>query len=99
FKQNKFEDASALLDSLIVRYPDNADFWLLQAHAFLGMEQPLKAAQNLEAMDQIGKATVDSEHTLGDIYVSENLLDLAEQAYERAIDLDVEQPLARPLRA
>jgi tetratricopeptide (TPR) repeat protein len=99
FKQGKFEDCASLLDVLITRYPDKADFWLLQAHAYLGMKQPIKAAENLEALDQIGKATVDSAHTLGDIYVSENLMDLALKAYERAIEIDPNQPTARPLRA
>ncbi len=99
FKQEKFEDAATLLDSLIERYPDNAEFWLLQAHTYLGMKQPIKAAENLEAMHFLGKATVDSLHTLGDIYVSENLMDLAARAYRRAIDVSIEQPIARPLRS
>lgn len=99
FKQEKFQDAASLLDALIERYPDKADFWMLQAHTYLGMKQPLKAAENLEAVDQLGKATVDSLHTLGDIYVSEQLMDLAARAYLRAIDLNTTQPLARPLRA
>jgi len=63
------------------------------------MKQPLKAAINLEAIDRLGASTVDSLHTLGDIYVSENLMDLAADAYTRAIDVDVKQPLSRPLRA
>ncbi len=99
FKQNKFEDAAALLDVLIARYPDKADFWLLQAHTFLGMKRPLKAAENIEALDRLGKATADSLHTLGDIYVSEKLMDLAARAYVRAIDVDAQQALARPLHA
>jgi tetratricopeptide (TPR) repeat protein len=99
FKQNKFEDAAALLDGLIERYPDKADFWLLQAHTYLGMKQPLRAAENLEALARLTKATVDSELTLGDIYLSESLVDLAATAYMRAIDVDHNQPLARPLRA
>lgn len=99
FKQQKFEDAATLLDGLIERYPDKADFWLLQAQTYLGMKQPLKAAEDLEAVDLLGKATVDSLHTLGDIYVSENLMDLAARAYERGIDVDAKQPLSRPLRA
>jgi len=99
FKQDKFEDAASLLASLLERYPDNENFWLLQAHAYLGLQRPLDAAQDLEAMDRIGKSTVDSLDTLGDIYVNEGLLDLAERAYERALDKDAGQPLARPLHA
>src|SRR5882672_1603819 len=56
FKQNKYEDAAALLDVLIERYPDNADFWMLQAQTYLGMKLPLKAAENLEAVDRLGKS-------------------------------------------
>lgn len=99
FKQEKFQDATTLLDVLIERYPDKADFWLLQANTYLGMKQPLKAAENLEVIDRLGKATVDSLYTLGDIYVSESLMDLAASAYRRAVDVDVKQPMARPLRS
>jgi tetratricopeptide (TPR) repeat protein len=63
------------------------------------MKQPLKAAENLEAVDRLGKSSADSLHTLGDIYLSENLMDLAARAYRRAMDVAADQPLARPLRA
>jgi tetratricopeptide (TPR) repeat protein len=99
FKQQKFEDAATLLDGLIERYPEKTDFWMLQAHTYLGMKQPLKAAADLEAVDRLGKASADGLHTLGDIYVSENLPSLAAGAYRRALDADKAQPLARPLRA
>jgi tetratricopeptide (TPR) repeat protein len=99
YKQNKFEDAAALLDVLIERYPDKADFWLLQAQTYLGMKQPLKAAENLESLDLLGKANADSLNTLGDIYLSESLMDLAARSYQRAMDVDAKQPVARPLRA
>lgn len=99
FKQGKFDDAAALLDVLITNYPDKSDFWLLQAHTFLGLKQPLKAAMNLEALDELGKSTIDSLYTLGDIYLSENLPDLAYGAYARAIVLNPAQPVARPMRS
>jgi cytochrome c-type biogenesis protein CcmH/NrfG len=59
----------------------------------------LKAAGNLEALDLLGKATVDSLDTLGDIYVTEGLMDLASRAYQRGIDVDAKQPVARPLHS
>ncbi len=99
FKQQKFEDAATLLEVLIARYPDKTDFWSLQAQAYLGMKQPLKAAGNLEAVDQLGKSTPESLHMLGDIYLSENLMDLSAGAYLRAINVETNQPLARPLRS
>jgi tetratricopeptide (TPR) repeat protein len=99
FKQRKYEDAAALLDTLIVQYPDKTDFWLLQAHTYLGMKQPLAAAGILEALALLGKASADSLHTLGDIYVDQKLLGLATRAYQRALDADPAQAPARPLRA
>jgi tetratricopeptide (TPR) repeat protein len=99
FKQEKFQDAAALLEALVARYPDNADFWLLQAHTFVGMQQPLRAAGNFEAIDQLGKSTTDGLFTLGDLYLSEDLPDLAAGAYRRAIDRDPAQLADRPLRS
>jgi tetratricopeptide (TPR) repeat protein len=99
FKQGKYEDAVALLDALIQRFPDKADFWLLQAQTYIGLKQPLRAAENLEMVDRLGKSTPDSLATLGDIYRDENLIDLAAGAYRRALDADPKQPLAKPLRS
>jgi tetratricopeptide (TPR) repeat protein len=99
FKQEKFADAAALLEVLIERFPDKAEFWLLQAQAFLGLKEPLRAAQDLEAVARLGKSTADSLYTLGDIYLSETLLDLALGAYQRAIERDPAQPIARALRS
>jgi len=98
FKQQKHEDAAALLDVLIERYPEKADFWLLQAQAYLGMKRPLDAARDLEAVDRLGKATAEDLHTLGDLYANESLFELGARACRRAIDRDPAQPLARPLR-
>jgi tetratricopeptide (TPR) repeat protein len=99
FKQAKYEDAASLLDVLITTFPDKADFWLLQAHTYLGLKQPIKAAVNLEALDSIGKSTVDSLYTLGDIYISEGLNDLALSAFDRAITKNPAQSVSRPMRS
>ena len=99
FKQGKFEDAASLLDVLIQTYPEKADFWLLQAHTYLGLKEPQKAAVNLEALDAIGKSSVDSLFTLGDIYLAESLLDLALNAYQRALRKDPSQSPARVIRS
>jgi tetratricopeptide (TPR) repeat protein len=99
FKQGKYEDAASLLDVLIATFPEKADFWMLQAHTYLGLKQPSKAAVNLEALDSIGKSSVDSLYTLGDIYLSESLPDMAFGAFARAIDKDPSQPPARAIRS
>jgi tetratricopeptide (TPR) repeat protein len=99
FKQGKYEDAASLLDVLIQTFPEKSDFWLLQAHTYLGLKQPQKAAVNLEALDAIGKSSVDSLFTLGDIYLAESLPDLALQAYLRAYAKDPAQSPARIIRS
>ncbi len=99
FKQEKFQDAATLLDAPIARFPDKADLWVLQAQTYLGMKQPLRAAETLEMVDRLGKATVDSLATLGDIYVQENLTDLAATAYTRAIKANDKQPFGRSFRS
>jgi tetratricopeptide (TPR) repeat protein len=99
FKEKKYEDAATLLAALLDRFPDNGDFWLLQAQAFISMKQPEKAVQDLEALDALGKSTTDSLFTLGDLYVTLDLPALAAGAYGRAVDVDGQQPLERALRA
>lgn len=98
-RQGKHAEAAALLDMLLAGSPERADYWLLQANAYVGMGQPLKATQNLEIVDRLGSSTVESLNLLGDLYVNEKLLTLASNAYLRAIDLDPAQTPARALRA
>ena len=99
FRQGKYEDAAALLDALLARHPTKAEFWVLQAHTYLGLKQPLAAAQNLEAVDALGKATVDNLFMLGDVYAGEQLPAMALSAYMRAIDRGGVQSVERPLAA
>lgn len=99
FKQQKYEEAAALLNVLLEKNPDKAEFWLLQANAYVGMKQPLKAAENLEVAYRLGKATPESLNLLGDLYVNENQLELAANAYLRAIDAGPDQSPAKALRA
>ena len=98
FKQQKFEDAVSLLDVLIQRHPEKSEFWLLQANAFLGLKQPLKAAVNLECLDRMHKATPDNLVLLGDLYLTEDLADLSAQAYGLALSGEPPLPAARAIR-
>lgn len=99
FKQQKFGDAVSLCNSLIEKKPDNADFWLLQANAYLGLKQPMRAAENYEYVNAMGKSTGDSMTMLGDVYVNEERWDMAADAYLRAYELDNGEKPAKALRA
>ncbi|MFN7967500.1 MAG: tetratricopeptide repeat protein [Acidobacteriota bacterium] len=99
FKQQKFEEAAALLNVLLEKNPDKAEFWMLQANAYVGMKQPMKAAENLEVVYRLGKATPESLSLLGDLYVNEGQLDLAANAYVRAVDAGLGQSPSKALRS
>lgn len=99
FKQESYSQAASLCGSLIEKQPDNADLWLLQANAYIGLNQPLKAAENYEFVDRLGKSTVDSLNMLGDIYINENLYEMAVSSYIRAMEKDQVQNTKRAIRA
>ncbi|MEM7310364.1 MAG: tetratricopeptide repeat protein [Planctomycetota bacterium] len=99
FRQGRFHEAVALLDGLIAEDPSRPEFWLLQANAYIRLEQPLKAAENYELVESLGGSTVDSLYNLGDIYVNQGLADVAVAAYLRALELNDEAPLKRVVRA
>ncbi|MBN1256994.1 MAG: tetratricopeptide repeat protein [Planctomycetes bacterium] len=99
FEQSRYADAAALCKTLIVEYPDRADLWLLQANAYIGLEQPLKAAENYELVDQLGKSTKATLNMLGDIYINQEIYDLAVNYYIRAMEMNPDKKPERSVRA
>jgi len=99
FEQRRYADASALLGSMISEEPDRADLWLNQGNAYLGLGEPLRAAENFEVVDRLGGSTRYSLNKLGDIYYNEGVYELASQSYLRAFALDPEQGLGQALQA
>ncbi len=97
-RQQKYAEAAALTEELISKNPDRADFWLIQAAAYIGMGQPMRAAEDYEVAVRLGAATIPVWQTLGDIYANEHLLDLAARSYREALLLDASQPLQKPIR-
>jgi tetratricopeptide (TPR) repeat protein len=84
----KYKEAAALFSSLIEKDPENGTYWMLQANAFLGLNEPLKAAVNLEAARLLGKADIQSLILLGDIYMNDGDADLAREAYLDVVKMD-----------
>jgi tetratricopeptide (TPR) repeat protein len=97
FKQKRFAEAVSLCGNLIDEHPGRTDFWLLQANAYLGLQQPLAAAKNYEMVDKLGQSTTETLGMLGDIYINEELPELAVAAHLRALELD--RAPTRALRA
>jgi len=99
FRQRRFADAIALFDVLIAERPEKAEYWLLQANAFIGLGQPLRAAENYEMVDGLGASTADSLSNLADIYINEKLFDVAVDAYARAMEMEATPKPGRAIRA
>ncbi len=99
FKQEKYSDAVAMCGQLIADKPDRADLWLLQANAYIGLNQPVKAAEIYTLVDHLGKSTTDSLNMLGDIYINQELYDMAVKSYISAMEKDPQHNADRAIRA
>lgn len=99
FKQERYAEAVALCDRLVAEQPERADLWLLQANAYIGLNQPLKAAEIYELVDRLGQSSVDSLNMLGDIYINEELYVLAVKSYLRSMDQAPDNKPDRVIRA
>jgi len=86
--QGKYAEAAALFSTFLEQHPEDAAAWKLQANAYLGLEQPLAAAVNLEAVRMLGKADASTLKLLGDIYMNEGIADLAKDAYMEVVRSD-----------
>lgn len=95
----QYADAIALFDTLLKKKPDNADYWLMQSNAYLGNDNSLAAAQNLEIVRRMGKAELGTLTLLGDIYMNNELPDLALDAYIAASDKATKKDFKAILRA
>jgi tetratricopeptide (TPR) repeat protein len=95
----QYTDAIALFDTLIKESPNNADYWILQSNAYLGKNDSLAAAQNLEIVRRMGKAELETLTLLGDIYMNNELPDLALDAYLAASDRAKQKDFKAILRA
>jgi tetratricopeptide (TPR) repeat protein len=77
----RYADAIALFETLLLDEPNNADYWMLQANAYLGKGESITAAKNLEMVRRMGAADVNTLTLLGDIYMNNESPDLALDAY------------------
>ncbi|MEW6238979.1 MAG: tetratricopeptide repeat protein [Candidatus Omnitrophota bacterium] len=99
FKQERYSEAVSICKQLIKDRPERTDLWLLQANAFIGLNQPVKAAEIYELVDRLGGSTVESLSMLGDIYINEELYDMAVNAYKRAMEKNPQDKPDHALRS
>jgi tetratricopeptide (TPR) repeat protein len=96
-KQEKYAEASSLLDTLIAENPEDRQLWLQQANALLAQEKKDEAAVNLEVLRLKGLAGETELNLLGNIYMGQGEAQLALFAYleaiEKAAAFDVQRAL------
>jgi tetratricopeptide (TPR) repeat protein len=93
-----YDHALALIDELIRVAPERDNLWTLQANIYIQKEQPAKAAQSLEILRRLGKATPANLFLLGDLYMTQEARDLALESYLEALDKDEGKNPAKALR-
>ncbi|MEC7609382.1 MAG: tetratricopeptide repeat protein [Verrucomicrobiota bacterium] len=94
----RYTEAVALFDTLLKDEPNNPDYWLLQGNAYIGKDQVLKAAQNIEIVKRMGATDLKTLMLLGDIYMNNDYSDLALNAYLAAVEMadsNQSKPLVR----
>lgn len=99
FQQQRYAEAVALFEVLLLERPDSAELWNLKANAHVGMGQQMKAAESFEVAARLGGATAQTYGTLGDIYVNQELYDLAAESYAQAMEADAGGGVDRALQA
>lgn len=97
--QERQREAAALFGELISRQPERPEHWLFQANAFMALDETRRAAQNIELVRRMNAASPEALLMLGDIYLNDDLVDLAVDVYEQALAEAPERAAPRALRA
>ena len=82
---NQLDMAIALFDELIAEFPQEPDYWLFQANAYLTKQQFVEAITNLEIVHSMEPGTWETHKLLADLYISQNMVKQALLNYENAL--------------
>jgi tetratricopeptide (TPR) repeat protein len=97
--QGKNAEGIALLEEILKVRPDDANLWLAQANAFIGANELNRATANYEIVRRMGAANAESLMQLGDLYMNDNMRELALEVYMQGLERDANQTPNRTLRA
>jgi len=86
FNQERHTEAAALFGELLAEDSSNADYWNLQANAFIAQDKIDDAANNLEITRMMGVANPQSLLLLGDVYMNKEMTEDATLAYLDALE-------------
>ena len=82
---HQLDMAIALFDELITEFPQEPDYWLFQANAYLAKQQFAEAITNLEIANSIEPGTWETHKLLADLYIGQNMVKPALLNYENAL--------------
>lgn len=83
----RFTEAIRMQDELILRRPEDAEYWLAQTNAYLHINDYERAARNLEIVRTLGGANFQSLNLLGSLYAKLGMNRPASDAYLAAAAL------------
>ncbi|BCX47136.1 hypothetical protein HAHE_10440 [Haloferula helveola] len=98
-QQEKLPEATAILGTLIERYPEDPQLWLQQTNTLLGQERKMEAAVNLEILRMKGLAGESELNLLGNLYMDQGEAQLALFAYLAAMDKSSEFDVEKALKS
>lgn len=75
-----------LFDELIEARPDEQDYWLMQANAFLAEERFKDAIANLIVASKLAPVGLPTSKLLGDLYLNEGMVKQALEAYLNGLE-------------
>ncbi|MDQ8184799.1 tetratricopeptide repeat protein [Pelagicoccus sp. SDUM812002] len=81
FETARFQEAISIFDDLIRTQPDNGEFWLLKANAWLALDEPLKTARCIEIARRFSEVDDDALYLLGNIYLEARIFDRAKEVF------------------
>ena len=88
----KYSEVENIIYNYIEEEPNEPEFWLQQANAFIAQKEYLDAAANFEVVKMLGGADSDMYTLLGDIYVNLDAPILALEPYTRALSTGEVEP-------
>lgn len=94
-----WEQAAALMQTLIDESPDDPAMWMQQANCFIQMDEVMRAAENYEILRLKGLADESALNQLGDIYANQEQPLLALGAYLSAMKMSEVVKVERSLKA
>lgn len=87
-QQERYAEAKEIFSELLLRRPNEVNFWMAQSNCYIALEEIDEATRNLEIVRFMGKANVPSLMLLGDVYMNKEMIDEATEVYLEAIEMD-----------